>query len=269
VDQGQFEQVIINLAVNARDAMPNGGKLTVATANRSLAAPLVQGTETVPRGDYVVIVVEDTGTGIAPEHLTRIFEPFFSTKPVGGGTGLGLSTVYGIVKQTGGFVFVESALGRGTRFTIWLPRYSGPADSDLSEDDSERRVGRDRTGAGTVLLVEDEDPVRLFSARALRSKGYKVIETRSGETALEVLADQTSAIDLMITDVMMPEIDGPTLIRMARGRLPRLPVICISGYAEEALREKIPRDADTHFLPKPFSLKQLAGKVKDVLGPQR
>ncbi len=265
VDQGQFEQVVINLAVNARDAMRTGGRLSIKTANLRVERARSRGAELVPAGDYVEIGVADTGTGIAPEHLGRIFEPFFSTKPVGSGTGLGLSTVYGIVKQTGGFVFVESTLERGTSFIILLPAYAGRQEDEVVEDEEGRRPLRDLTGAGTILLVEDEDPVRLFSARALRSKGYKVFEARSGEAALDLLNDAAMAVDLLITDVMMPTLDGPTLVKLARERRPELKVVCISGYTEDTLRERIPQDGITHFLAKPFSLKQLAQTVKEVL----
>jgi two-component system cell cycle sensor histidine kinase/response regulator CckA len=262
VDQGQFEQVVINLAVNARDAMPGGGRLTIRTANHHLAAPEQRGVETMPAGDYVLIEVADTGVGIPVENLSRIFEPFFSTKEVGSGTGLGLSTVYGIVKQTGGFVFVDSRPGQGTSFRILLPRWRGEAARPAERAVEQRRP--DTTGAGTVLLVEDEDAVRLFSARALRNKGYKVIEAKSGENALELLGKSPS-IDVLVTDVVMPQMDGTELIKRVRERLPSMRVICISGYAEETFRKRLDSAADVHFLPKPFSLEQLAGKVKDVI----
>ncbi|MBI1779368.1 MAG: response regulator [Proteobacteria bacterium] len=265
VDQGQFEQVVINLAVNARDAMHPGGRLAINTANIRIEYAQSRGAEVVPAGDYVEIRVADTGSGIAPEHLGRIFEPFFSTKPVGSGTGLGLSTVYGIVKQTGGFVFVESMLGGGTSFTIWLPVHAGGVVEEAAEEEEGRRQVRDLTGAGTILLVEDEDPVRLFSARALRSKGYKVFEARSGEAALDLLLEETMPVDLLITDMMMPTLDGPSLVKLARERRPDLKVVCISGYTEDTLRERIPQDDITVFLAKPFSLKQLAQTVKEVL----
>jgi two-component system cell cycle sensor histidine kinase/response regulator CckA len=262
VDQGQFEQVIINLAVNARDAMPNGGKLTVRTANLAIAEPQQRGVETIPAGDYVTIEVADTGTGIPPENLSRIFEPFFSTKEVGSGTGLGLSTVYGIIKQTGGFVSVESQLRRGASFKILLPRWKGEAAKSVDAGGEARR--RDTTGAAGVLLVEDEDAVRLFSARALRNKGYKVIEARSGENALELLEKAGASIDVLVTDVVMPQMDGTELVRRVREKIPSMKVICISGYAEETIRKKLVSAEDIHFLPKPFTLEQLAGKVKEV-----
>jgi two-component system, cell cycle sensor histidine kinase and response regulator CckA len=261
-DQGQLEQVVINLAVNARDAMPEGGTLTIRTANVTLAHPLTGTGEAVPAGDYVRIEVSDTGIGIPPDIIDRIFEPFFSTKPVGAGTGLGLATVYGIVKQSGGYVAIESAPGKGTTFTIYLPRHAERLVS-LTRRDGEEEP-RDLTGAGTILLVEDEDAVRLFSARALRNKGYKVIEARSGRAALDIMSQSVEQIDLLITDVVMPEIDGPALAREVRTWRPDLRVIFISGYAESAFRSQAD-GVSMNFLAKPFSLKQLAGKVKDVM----
>jgi two-component system, cell cycle sensor histidine kinase and response regulator CckA len=266
VDQGQLEQVIINLAVNARDAMPGGGILTIRTSNVTQELPLRRGHEIMPVGEYVQVEVRDTGIGIPVENLERIFEPFFSTKEVGSGTGLGLSTVYGIVKQTGGFVFVESANGQGACFSILLPRLQGEeAASAVRQDSAEPQVTRDLTGAGTVLLVEDEDPVRLFSSRALRNKGYKVVEAKSGEAALEIIVAGAEKVDLLVTDVVMPRMDGPSLIKEVRALHPHMKVIFISGYTEDAFRKRLGDESDIHFLPKPFSLKQLAGKVKEVM----
>ena len=266
VDQGQLEQVIINLAVNARDAMAGGGTLTIRTSNATTTAPVRRGHEVMAPGDYVLIEVVDTGIGIPKENLERIFEPFFSTKEVGSGTGLGLSTVYGIVRQTGGFVFVESEPSKGAAFAIYLPRLAA-ADASAQQrvEVSDAPQGRDLTGAGTVLLVEDEDPVRLFSARALRNKGYRVIEAKSGEAALEVITAGKETIDLLITDVVMPKMDGPALVKHVRESHPDMKVIFISGYTEDAFRKRLDSDSDIHFLPKPFSLKQLAGKVKEVI----
>lgn len=262
-DQGQLEQVIINLAVNARDAMPAGGRLEIRTSNANFGGPVRINGEPMPAGDYVRIEMEDTGCGIPEENLRRIFDPFFSTKEVGEGTGLGLSTVYGIVSQTGGFVFVDSKVDNGTRFSIYLPRHQDSRGSVAEV--VEQRESRDLTGIGTILLVEDEDAVRTFSARALRNKGYNVLEARSGEAALEVLEGVGGAVDLLVTDVVMPRLDGPALVKLVRERHPALKVIFISGYAEDSFRKRIGEERAIHFLPKPFSLKQLAGKVKEVM----
>jgi two-component system cell cycle sensor histidine kinase/response regulator CckA len=270
VDQGQLEQVIINLCVNARDAMQasGGGKLTIVTSNFSTAEPVQRATDFVPAGDYVVVEVLDTGIGIPPENLGRIFEPFFSTKEVGSGTGLGLSTVYGIVRQTGGFIFVDSAPGDGAKFTIYLPRFSQTEAVPCLE--KQERGGHDLTGMGSILLVEDEDAVRVFASRALRNKGYNVIEAKCGESALALLkADNAPPVDLIITDVVMPQMDGPTMIRTVREMMPSVKVIFISGYAEERFRSTVGNDESAEFLPKPFSLKQLAAKVKEIMDFQQ
>ena len=184
---------------------------------------------------------------------------------MGAGTGLGLSTVYGIVSQTGGFVEVDSALGQGTTFSIYLPHHL-PGEGESAAEETVAEASRDLTGAGTVLLVEDEDAVRAFGARALRNKGYNVLEAPSGEAALELLAGEAGTIDLLITDVVMPKLDGPALVREVRETRPDLPVIFISGYAEDSFRKRLGEDSRIHFLPKPFSLKELAGKVKEVMG---
>lgn len=263
-DQGQLDQVVINLAVNARDAMAKGGVLTIETNHATVDTPVQAHGEEIATGDYVTIAVRDSGIGISAENLERIFDPFFTTKEVGAGTGLGLSTVYGIVKQTDGYILVESGgEGMGPAFTIYLKRYDGGVDgSELPDADSES-PRQDVTGGGTVFLVEDEDPVRLFSARALRSKGYKVIEARNGEAALEIMGSEQ--FDLLITDMVMPKVDGAAVVRAARKQHADVPVICISGYAEESVLEEVEAIENVSFLPKPFSLKQLAGKVKESL----
>jgi two-component system cell cycle sensor histidine kinase/response regulator CckA len=262
-DKTQLEQVIVNLCVNARDAMDNGGSLLLRTENVTLIESLNIGNDTTPAGDYVILSVTDTGKGIDPAHLNKIFDPFFSTKDVGSGTGLGLATVYGIVRQSGGIIAVSSTLGRGTTFKIYLPRYTGP--ERVAEMVVEEKTG-DLTGMGTILLVEDEDPVRIFSSRVLKNKGYTVIEARSGDVALQILQNEPDLkIDLLLTDVMMPVIDGPTLIEIMRKKDPDLKVICVSGYAEENIRKKLESLDHVYFIPKPFSLKQLAGTVKTVL----
>ena len=276
-DQGQFEQVIINLAVNARDAMPEGGRLIISTRNISGADEVASSHELMPAGNYVLIEVEDTGKGISSGDLGRIFEPFFTTKQpssstqgaAASGTGLGLSTVFGIIKQSNGFIFPESELGRGTIFRIFLPRYerdAETAEADGKQAGEEAAAPADLTGKGSILLVEDEEAVRVFAARALRNKGYHVIEADSGESALEELENLDGDVDLLISDVVMPQMDGPTLVREVRRERPDLKVIFISGYAEDAFRKTLDPDAEFILLPKPFSLKQLAGKVKEVIG---
>jgi two-component system, cell cycle sensor histidine kinase and response regulator CckA len=240
--------------------------LTVRTANVTSEESAHLAYKGMPAADYVRIDVTDTGTGIPPDIVDKIFEPFFSTKEVGKGTGLGLSTVYGIVKQTGGFIFVDSAPGRGATFQIYLPRHQlNEAALNIRGDPVEVLPPKDLTGIGTVLLVEDEDPVRIFGARALRNKGYKVLEAKSGEAGLEVIRTAEETIDLLITDVVMPNMDGPALIREVREIHPDMKVIFISGYTEDAFRQRLDSDSEIHFLPKPFSLKQLAGKVKEVI----
>ena len=261
VDISQFEQVIINLAVNSRDAMIDGGKLRIKTSNVSNTKPTPVGNEIMPEGDFVTIDVSDTGCGIPEENFEHIFEPFFSTKEVGAGTGLGLATVYGIVKQTGGFIFVESEINKGTNFKICLPRHSGNIEIHLPNIEAPKG---DLSGSGTILLVEDEDAVRIFSARALREKGYKVIEASNGEDALEIVNEGTE-FDLLVTDVVMPHMDGPSLSKKVREIVPDLRTIFISGYAEDAFRKNLGDDTNIHFLPKPFTLKDLAAKVKDVI----
>ena len=262
VDQGQLEQVVINIVVNARDAMPEGGTLTVRTGNVTKERPTTHRNETIPPGEYVLIEVSDTGTGIERKDLDKIFEPFFTTKPVGAGTGLGLSTVYGIIKQTGGFIFAFSTPGQGTTFKIYLPRHSEPAARVEPAEEAEPAASRDLTGSGTILLVEDEAPVRQFAARALLSKGYRVLEAENGEAAMEVLENFDGDIDMLVTDVVMPNMDGPTLIKEARRDRPGMKAILISGYAEDVFRKSLGREPDVDFLPKPFSLKELLGAVK-------
>jgi len=265
-DEGQISNAIMNLVVNARDAMhQDGGTVTIRTSNVTLATARPIGTGFMPAGDYVLIEVADTGSGIAPENLTKIWEPFFTTKPVGHGTGLGLSTVYGVVKQTGGFITVESDLGKGTAFQVYLPRYSAAEGTIDAPDDVERSSPRDVTGQDTILLVEDEDAVRSFAARALRMRGYTVLEASGGEAALDIVRKHPSAIDLVISDVVMPNMDGPTLVRAATRLRPEMRVIFISGYAEDTFRRNDEKVEELHFLPKPFGLKQLVAKVKEVL----
>ena len=263
-DEGQFFQVIMNLAVNARDAMPNGGEILITTQNVGERESLALKDRGLDRGEYVMCEVRDTGTGIKPEHLEKIFDPFFSTKEVGKGTGLGLSTVYGIVKQTGGAILVDSEIGQGTSFRIYLPRYV-ETEQDLKALENKAEAPDkvvDLTGQGTVLLVEDEDAVRSFASRALATRGYKVLEAASGIEALEVMDRENGNVDLVVSDVVMPEMDGPTLLRHLRQRNPNIRIIFMSGYAEEAFRKNLSADENFVFLPKPFTLKKLAETVK-------
>lgn len=271
VDQVQFEQVVINLAVNARDAMTEGGILKISTSNVSWQESRDLGNGLIQPDEYIKVQVQDTGKGIKKEDMGRIFEPFFTTKKpgtgAGSGTGLGLSTVFGIVKQTGGYIFPESDTGAGTTFSIYLPRYIPTVDDvAAAKRDEEEGQPKDLTGKGKILLVEDEEAVRMFAARALRNKGYTVLEADCGEAALAHFNEQKGEIDLLVSDVVMPQMDGPTLIREVRKQRPDLKVIFISGYAEEAFRRNLDPDSEFELLPKPFSLKQLAGRVKDIIG---
>jgi two-component system cell cycle sensor histidine kinase/response regulator CckA len=276
VDIGQFEQVVVNLAVNARDAMPDGGTLTVRTRNVTAAESKEFGYRELVAAEYVVVEVEDTGSGIAPDALEKIFEPFFTTKEVGKGTGLGLSMVYGIIKQTGGFVFCQSELGKGTIFHIFLPRHipeartaaedeAKPAAADAAALARAADTARDLSGSATVLLVEDEDAVRMGGMRALTSRGYTVHEASSGVEAMEIYNALEGKIDIVVSDVVMPEMDGPTLLAELRKIRPDIKFVFVSGYAEDAFAKNLPADAKFGFLPKPFSLKQLATVVKEVL----
>lgn len=275
VDVSQFEQVIVNLAVNARDAMPNGGKLSIGTANISAQQAEKLSYKGMPPADYVRIDVADTGTGIPPDIIDKIFEPFFSTKEVGKGTGLGLSTVYGIVKQTGGFVYVDSVEGRGTTFRIFLPRHIVEQETQpepqlstngtATDAPAEPKPKADLTGQGTILLVEDEEGLRSLNARGLRSRGYTVIEASNGIEALEAMEETDGAIDLVVSDVVMPEMDGPTLLRKMRAVNPNLKIIFVSGYAEDAFAKSLDENEKFDFLAKPFALSALVAKVKETM----
>ena len=273
VDAGQFERVIVNLVVNARDAMTEreNGEIIIATRDESIESERAINHETIAKGDYVVVEVIDNGIGISPDHVNKVFDPFFSTKEIGSGTGLGLSTVYGIIKQTDGYIFAESEMNRGTKFTIYLPRHEAISDSLKADETSGHHLSptSDLTGVGRILLVEDEDAVRLFAARALRDKGYDVLEASTGEEGLHFLQEtrkmQDKPIDLMITDIVMPQMDGSTLANKALQIFPTLKIIFISGYAEDSFRAKLKKEGDIHFLSKPFNLKDLAKLVKEVM----
>ncbi|MDE1994863.1 MAG: response regulator, partial [Rhizobiaceae bacterium] len=281
-DLSQFEQVLINLCVNARDAMPGGGTLTLRT--RNLAARDVAGFNYayLPHEDMVLIEVSDTGTGIAPEIMDKIFEPFFTTKEVGKGTGLGLAMVYGIIKQSGGYINPESEVGKGTTFRIFLPRHIVEVPAQVEGQVSESRdvaamdqsvaavvpteEPADLTGkSAVVLLVEDEEAVRRGGKRMLETRGYTVYEAGSGVEALDIMEELEGKVDVVVSDVVMPEMDGPSLLRELRKTYPDLKFIFVSGYAEDAFARNLPADAQFGFLPKPFSLKQLAVVVRETL----
>jgi len=280
-DVGQFEQAIINLAVNARDAMPDGGVLTIRTRNVSAEESGRLQYKGMPVGEYVLIEVADTGTGIAPEVIDKIFDPFYTTKDIGKGTGLGLATVYGFIKQTGGFIYAESILDEGATFRIFIPRYVPAADdvampqfSDatapkisgaISAAEDARRTASDLTGHGTILLVEDEEGLRALNARGLASRGYTVLQAGNGVEAIELLDRHGGDIDLIVSDVMMPEMDGPALFKEVRKHHPGIRIIFVSGYAEDAFQKSLPDPQKYDFLPKPFTLKQLVAQVKDTM----
>ncbi|WP_020043548.1 hybrid sensor histidine kinase/response regulator [Salipiger mucosus] len=264
-DRRQLEQVMMNLVVNARDAMTEGGEIVIETERLVLQEALKRDRATVAPGAYVSVKVIDEGCGIAPEKLQKVFEPFFTTKRTGEGTGLGLSTVYGIVKQTGGFIFVDSEQGRGSCFTLLLPAQEAPRQLAAPAGTEAQRRLADR-GAGVVMLVEDEAPVRAFAARALRLRGYTVIEAETAEEALERLEDPDLAVDVFVTDVVMPGMDGPTWVRKALAARPETRVVFVSGYAEEAFGDGQTVVPNSVFLPKPFSLDELTETVHGQMG---
>jgi two-component system cell cycle sensor histidine kinase/response regulator CckA len=264
-DPGQLEQVIVNLAVNARDAMMSrgGGTLTIQTYSVRADQVADLGSEILPVADYSAVSIADTGTGIPANILSKVFEPFFTTKEVGKGTGLGLSTVYGIVKQSGGYIFADSKVGEGTRFTIYLPVHRVEEEKGAGRRAAKKEGEGELWGTGTVLLVEDEPMVRTVAERALTRHGYQVLTATNGEEALEII-EQGDEIALLISDVVMPLMDGPTMVREARKTRPQLPILFMSGYAEEQLRKSIDI-ANVAFLPKPFSVQELAEAVRRVL----
>ena len=271
-DPQQLEQVIVNLAVNARDAIQSrgdvAGRLTMATRRVASSDIRRMGSEILPSGDYTALIVEDTGGGIPPEHMAKIFDPFFTTKEMGKGTGLGLSTVYGIVKQSGGFIFADNVTGeggrpRGARFTIFLPVYHSTEPVAVKV---EKEVSSNWSGGGRILLVEDEDMVRAVAERALTRQGYVVTTACDGEEGLEKA--RGGDFDLVVSDVVMPTMDGPAMARELRKIAPQLPVLFMSGYAEEQLRNEIDIEY-MHFIPKPFSVQQIANKVGEVLGAHK
>jgi len=264
-DKRQLEQVLMNLVVNARDAMPDGGNIAVETRAAKLTAPLSRDRAEVLPGDYVVVTVRDEGCGIPPDKLPKIFEPFYSTKRLGEGTGLGLSMAYGIVKQSGGFIFADSTEGEGSTFTMYFPAHHGKAAVPAPVAKAPVK-NASSTDGGVVLLVEDEAPVRAFASRALRLRGYTVLEADSAEKALETLQDSNLHVDIFVTDVIMPGMDGPTWVTEAMKMRPDVKVVFVSGYAEDSISHNRAKIKNSVFLPKPFSLSQLTETVQGQLG---
>ena len=270
-DPGQLEQVIINLGVNARDAMPKGGKISIATQAVVASDVRALKSEILPIGDYTALIFSDTGQGIPPNVIGKIFEPFFTTKAVGKGTGLGLSTVYGIIKQSGGYIFADSKPGQGTTCSIYFPVHRPTAEdtarATLNSPPVKATARKELWGTGHILLVEDEDMVRAVAERALTRQGYTVVTASEGEEALGLLAEQVDKeeqFDMIVSDVVMPNMDGPTMARHVRKDYPDLPILFMSGYAEEQLRKSIDLDK-VNFLPKPFSVAQIAEAVGETL----
>lgn len=263
-DRQQLEQVLMNLVVNARDAMKGRGTIQIVTANEHLEAPLSRDRAKVPAGRYVTIRVSDKGPGIPDALRHKIFEPFFTTKRPGEGTGLGLSMVYGIVKQSGGYVFIDSEMDKGSCFTLMFPAFEGTAPSVPAEERADAPI---YAGNGVVLLVEDEAPVRAFAARALRLSGLTVLEAASAEEALEILEDKSLTFDVFLTDVIMPGMDGPTWVERARKRHKDTKVVFMSGYTEDAFDRASIEAEEAQFLAKPFSLNQLTEVVRAQFPP--
>jgi CheY-like chemotaxis protein len=261
-DPAQVEQVLLNLAVNARDAMPDGGTLIIETANTELDDEYASRHAEVVAGPYVMLAVSDTGTGMTRETQARIFEPFFTTKERGKGTGLGLPTVYGIVRQAGGHVWVYSEPGRGTTFKVYLPRVEGAVSAPRAPEEASAEGG----GGATVLLVEDDDVVRTLTRRTLERIGYAVVEARGGAEAIALCGEGRAAPDVVLTDVVMPGMGGRELVGRLREGNPSLRALFMSGYTEEtvaALGDVGPADG---FLQKPFSPDRLRAKLREVLG---
>ena len=259
-DPAQIEQVVMNLATNARDAMPRGGKLTIETSNVFLDQTYAQAHVIVPAGEYALLVVSDSGGGIPAEHLNHIFEPFCTTKEAGKGTGLGLATAYGIVKQSEGFIWVYSEPGHGTTFKIYLPRVHR-----ASEVERPVPAKKSPHGHETVLLVEDEAAVRASTNEFLVRSGYTVVIAENGEDALRVSRDYSGPIHLMITDVVMPKMSGPQVATQLLAERPDMKTLFVSGYAENTILQHGNIDVTARFLSKPFSLSALANKVREVL----
>jgi len=260
-DAGQVEQILINLVVNARDAMPRGGKLTLETANVDVTEDFACQHPGMKPGPYVVLAVRDTGCGMDAETQAHIYEPFFTTKEEGKGTGLGLATVYGIVKQSGGYISAESAPGQGSTFRVYFPRLEAPAVMREAEPDVALRA----LGTATILVVEDEENLRSLVRGVLESRGYQVLEAASGEDALNFCAQYRGEIDLLVTDVVMPKMSGPDLATRLLVERPEIKILYMSGYADRNVVLHGVRDTHHAYLAKPFSPEALGNKVRQVL----
>ena len=260
-DPGQMEQVLVNLVVNARDAMPHGGRIAITTSNRELTGESPDRPNGVRVGSYVVLEVADTGTGIDLANQARIFEPFFTTKEPGKGTGLGLSSVYGIVQQSGGNITVDSSPGRGAKFSVFLPRYIGSEPATATKLDRRRLPG----GSETLLLVEDEAAVRSSARRLLERQGYHVLEARHGADALRIVEESTRPIDLVVTDLVMPEMGGKELAERLRAHRPGLKILFMSGYTEKTIAAGGVMPPNTGFVEKPFTVEQLMRRLREIL----
>lgn len=264
VDPGKLQQIVLNLVGNARDAMPQGGRLRLETCNVSVDSKSSAAQPFVAPGDYVALLVRDTGTGMDPETRARVFEPFFTTKERGKGTGLGLATVYGIVKQSGGYVWVESELGAGSVFKTLLPRVAQPTGPRVVQE-----VLDFRSGGETILLVEDNPSVRQMAAEVLLSAGYRVLAAPSGSDALRIAAKHDGRLDLLLTDVVMPGMTGPELAQQFVIQFPRIRTLYMSGYPDDAIEKHGVRGRAVRVLQKPFTHESLAQGVREALGPSR
>ena len=260
-DPGQLQQIILNLAINARDAMPQGGKLTIETANVDFDEDYVSSHPMVQKGPYIMLAVSDNGIGMDAATQARIFEPFFTTKGKGKGTGLGLSTIYGIVKQSNGFIWVYSELEKGTTFKIYFPRVEGKQTLKSSQDKSESAF----RGSETILVVEDEIGVRALACRILRERGYNVIEAADGKEALRLAREHDGEIHLVITDVIMPGMSGRELVAQLKAVRPQIEALYVSGYTDNVIVHHGILDSGIAFLQKPFTVEGLARKVREVI----
>ena len=263
-DPGQLEQVVMNLVVNARDAMPGGGKLIVETANAEVAQNYAGPNVDLKPGSYVVLSISDTGMGMDPETITHLFEPFFTTKAPGKGTGLGLATAYGIVKQSGGAISVYSEPGRGTTVKIYLPS----AVAKAAVDAADRKPAAALRGSETILVLEDEARVRKLICEVLTGRGYRVLEAVRGDEAIRIVTEHHGRIHLLLADVVLPEMSGPQVLEQIRARYPHVKVLFMSGYTDEAMAHHGILDSGAPFLQKPFLPEALARKVREVLAAQ-